>query len=285
MTFTDIVERLEQVTEHRGGEYISALCVWHDDHKPSMLVFADGWFRCLSCGRTGSHEQLWRKIQGWSVQSNLAPRTEWSPRFAGQVLDENFCTTAHDIMVNYEDSCGWYVKSRGVEGRIEPARLGWWNGWITIPIYNKAHCYQGVVLRSTTPVQKVTDLRYYIPPGQDPLMYCPDWRLLENAPNCVYLVFGMFDALALADLRFPVVTPTMGCLSFEPKWLDEYRTRIIIIPDKGEHQAAKRLAAGFGWRARILYLDYPDGCKDPADFLKFGKRDDLISQLTRANSL
>ncbi len=37
-----------------GGEWKSAICPFHDDHKPSLRVRLDtGGFRCMACGACG----------------------------------------------------------------------------------------------------------------------------------------------------------------------------------------------------------------------------------------
>jgi len=63
--------------------------------------------------------------------------------------------------------------------------------------------------------------------------------------------------------------------------LDEYRKQIIILPDKGEEDTARKLASRLGWRGKVLVLDYPDGCKDPNDLLVKGHSQWLISQINR----
>ena len=109
-------------------------------------------------------------------------------------------------------------------------------------------------------------------------MYCPNWGLL-NRSNKVAIVFGIFDALAIASIGIPVVTPTSGKDSFKPKWLDDvWRGSVIIVPDKKEEATAYKLHKDlslFGIHNDVLLLDYPSGTKDPADYLRTGKRSQL----------
>jgi hypothetical protein len=81
-------------------------------------------------------------------------------------------------------------------------------------------------------------------------------------------------------MRLPVVTPTHGHV-FEPSWLTDYRKPIYIIPDKGEERSVLRRLGDFGWRGRMVRLQYPEGMKDANDFLKAGREDELLAQLSK----
>jgi hypothetical protein len=92
----------------------------------------------------------------------------------------------------------------------------------------------------------------------------------------------MMDALTLSELRLPVLTTTGGATSFDPKWLEKYRKPIFVVPDLGEGPQAQDLASKLDWRARIKWLKYPDGYKDPNDYLRNGKGQDLMKELIGA---
>lgn len=51
---------IENIVEVKKGK---ALCVFHDDHNPSMGI-KNNRYRCFSCGASGSVIDLIRKIQG-----------------------------------------------------------------------------------------------------------------------------------------------------------------------------------------------------------------------------
>lgn len=98
----------------------------------------------------------------------------------------------------------------------------------------------------------------------------------------MYVVFGMIDALTLSELRLPVVTSTGGAQSFRPQWLENYRKPILVIPDKGEGRAARRLAGGLDWRGKVKTLDYPGDFKDPNDYIAAGRGESLLKELVGA---
>lgn len=274
-----ILSRLEQVKPHDNSRYYSAICPFHDDTKPSLLVYRDNWFRCLACGAVGDYERLWRAINGNPIRP-IPQEKEIGENYETQKYDETFAYHAHQSLLKFRYIFGWYLRLRGVENRIESCRLGWWNGWYTIPVYDEKDRYEGIILRAGKHVQEATGLRYFCPKKQPPLFYVPDWYLLKISP-VIFVVYGMFDALALSAMRYPVCTTTSGKDSFNPLWLERFRKLIVVLPDKGEEEAARKLAASLGWRGKVQKLNYPEDIKDPAGFLEIGKPDLLRVQIIR----
>jgi len=266
--------------------YLLLRCPWHDDRQPSMLAFSDGWFRCkgAECGRTGRLEVLYDAL----VSPGAAPngRAEHakghSPRLPPAEDTETIARlvwTAHDVLMRNE-SFRWYLELRGVADRVETAGLGWHEGWITVPILTDDRQVRGVMLRATKLTEKMTGFRFVQPEGQRPMLYCPDWELVNKQNGTLFVAFGMFDALALSSLRFSVVTTTGGSHTFNPKWLDNMRRRVVILPDaEGDDEPARKLSSALGWRGSVMRLPYTDELRDPADYLQKGKRDHLVKLL------
>jgi hypothetical protein len=177
------------------------------------------------------------------------------------------------------DHLKWYWELRGVEGRIEPCVLGWYQGWYTIPVFSDEGEFQRLVLRAGKQVEATTGLRYHTSQGE-PVMYAPDWRRVKEY-NTLFVVFGMIDALALSDMGYAVVTSTAGKDSFQAEWLTGYTPLIYIVPDMGEETTAHKLAKKLGARARVVGLDFPEDCWDPADYLKQDRRMELAIALAR----
>jgi hypothetical protein len=277
--FEDILPLLSQV--HNYGKYVSAICPFHDDTKPSLMVYKDGMFHCLGCGKTGNLKALERALRGWNP-TTVRERMAWNPSsLPDDLYDlEDIANQAHDMLCRYDDTLGWYLKERKVFSRIYPQHLGYWNGWYTIPIFGWENEFLGMVTRANRYIQKVTGRRFNMPRGQGSLLYIPDYSLVRDSDYLV-CVYGMFDALALTELRVPVCTGTAGKGSLSPTMLDWCRKRIIIVPDKGEDDTARKLAGGLSWRSRVLSLEYPEGTKDPADCLQKGYGDWMVSQIWR----
>lgn len=280
VTYQDLLGRLQRA--HDYGKYISALCPFHEDKEtPSLLVFKDGWFRCLSasCCRHGTWNTLWNKLQGQPIQIHPEYRTIFGAP-SGLHEYESLEELAYQAHIDLEQfpSWAWYLELRGLDDAIEIAELGYHRGWYTFPVWDKDHQFQTAVFRSAPHVQEATRIRYWC--NHRPVMYVPDWNLVKKARH-IFVVFGMMDALTLNKLRYPVVTSTAGADTFQADWLNEFRVPIYILPDKGEERTAMELASKLGWRGQMDLLDYPQGCKDPNDYLTHGQEKKLRAELTR----
>ena len=294
MVTLDQIYELSGTATWRGhgrenGAYLHMACPFHGDDQPSLLAFRDGWFRCQSdeCQQTGRLDKLYTKlVDPNTVTFGHGERAKSRPPYLPHVEDrrgiERLIWDAHDVLMR-NDGFRWYLKLRGVSDRVETARLGWYEGWITIPIFSSDQEVLGVYLRATGLTERLTGLRFTQPTGQKPMLYCPDWALLRQS-GTLFVVFGVMDALALSSLRYPVMTTSGGSKSFNPEWLEDMRRKIVILPDAtGDDEAARRLAAGLGWRGRVVNLPYDDEVQDPADYLRreVGRRDELERLLAK----
>jgi hypothetical protein len=275
---SDVEYLLQQ--SHRYSNYVTGLCPFHPDRSPSLMVYEDGWFICLACGVKGNLDYLYSKLKGTNASMPIQEKTAWRPPTLKPDPEwlEDYVTLAHENLLQFEQPMG-YLKDRGIDGRVEACRLGWSNGWYVVPVYDSHGTLKSVVLRASPHVAKATGVRFHNPPGHANMLYCPDWRLFEKS-RTLAVVFGLFDALTLSDMRYAVVTPTNGKMGIQSTWFDSIRKKIVIIPDLGEEDQARKLAAKLGWRGSVLQLPYPDGCKDPNDYLQKNRRNELECILT-----
>lgn len=269
----DFMHLLEKPKKY--DKYIQGLCPFHADNSPSLLVFKDGYFRCLGCQRHGTWKTLWNKLHGQEVQVLPEIETSWkSPDLEGRDLYE-LAYLANKDLIQFP-SIGWYLEMRGLTGRIEPSFLGFWKGWYTIPVFDRNREFLNVVFRAAPHVEAASGIRYWYKGA--PHLYVPDWKLvLEN--KYLVVTFGILDALTLAELRIPAATPSNGQDSFRSEWLDDLRRVVYFLPDQDEEQLARKYAKELGWRGNVVYLDWYDGMKDANDFMSRGKQNELLAQL------
>ena len=271
----------------RYGHYIALCCPFHLERRASLLAYAPrrkgelGHFQCKSCGKSGNLEGLYNALQGFISPSRLGyESTSYdAPRLPTDLIEqEALALEAHRTLLQNKNHLGWYLEDRGVAWCIEPYGLGWHDGWYVMPVRDEQDQFQGMILRASRHVQETSDLRFHQPKGQGSLLYMPDRHLAEQS-SVLFIVYGMFDALALATLRFPVCTTTAGKDSFRPEWLASFRKPVVVVPDYGEDQTARKLAGKLGWRGDVLELPYDDIVQDPADFLKHKRQKQLVAAL------
>lgn len=263
------------------GRYIVGRCPFHHDNSPSLLVFPDGYFHCLGadCARSGTWMTLWNKLQGQPIQ--LAAERRLHYKSPATMLEQDFEDRekgAYQAYLNLSrfTNFQWYLELRGLADAIDIHEIGYHRGWYTFPVWDRDYKFQNVVFRASPPIQDALNVRYWM--DGKPTLYVPDWHQLAKC-DYIIVVFGIMDALTLNKFRLPVVTPTHGH-NFQAEWLADYRKPIYIIPDKGEERAVLRKIGDFGWRGRMVRLDWPEGMKDANDFLKAGKQDELLNQLS-----
>ena len=280
LKYEDFLTRLERSKDM--GKYMTGLCPFHSDvNTPSLLVYKDGWFKCLStnCNRNGTWKTLWNKLSGQPIQIHPETRTLYATPMGLDAYEslEVLCYQAHMDLEQFPN-WGWYLEMRGLTDAIEIAEIGYHRGWYTFPVHDKEHNFVTAVFRSAPHIQNAINVRYYC--KHAPVMYVPDWNLMKKA-EYILVVFGMLDALTVNKLRYPVVTSTAGADTFKAEWLDEYRRPVYVLPDKGEERTAMKLAGQLGWRGNVHLLRYPENCKDANDYLIHGKERELLAELSR----
>jgi hypothetical protein len=267
--------------------YLRMQCPMHGDKNPSLMVYPRGWWKCLAEDTFGRNAALLEELENpgtmrRGVPQRMGVRAPKVPTDLDELSD--LAWKAHDDLKRHPEY-EWYLKMRGVEDRVDTAKLGWHEGWITVPVMSETSEVLGLYMRATPPQEKITGLRFTQPDGQRPMLYCPDWRKWQSS-RTVALVFGMMDALVISSLRYPVITTTGGSSTFDPSWLDSWRKPVVIIPDGDgpDMQYAAELAGELGWRGKVLRLPYDEQVQDPADYAKeeVGRKEELRKLLAQA---
>jgi len=284
ISLEDFADRLSHVQWH--GHYISAECVYHSTISGNpMMVYDDGWFRCLSCGVQGSHQRLMGKLTGIpkpqtkETHSIIPPWRMWEKVHGSW---QKAAKVAYDTAKGFPGLVS-YIANRGMKPYLEDAKIGWLDGWYSFPVFSATGKLVDWVVRADP--RKNTEVKYATRPrvqyGESHL-YCPDWQLIEGATE-IYLPFGMLDTWSIYACDLPTLTGITGW-TVDASLLDDIRKTIYIIPDRGEDRGARKLRENLSWRGKILYLDYPDECNDPNSVLCKHGVNYLTEMITEAKS-
>lgn len=247
---------------HRYGHYVTALCPFHDDHKPSFFVYKDT-YSCLSCGAHGRTSTLLEKLKPGRglfihVKSEQYFQNPWTKWVKDVGIDAIFS-------ISLKHSPSQYLKDRGIDETTQKElEIGVLDNWILFPIKDENEWVLGGVARAgeTNP----STHKYVLPAGQDPnLLYVPSWNRIMSK-DYVMVTFGILDAVTLYMLGYSSLSLTTG-KRCNPIAFESIRKQIIIIPDLGEDMEANVLASRLGWRGKVLRLQYPEGAKDINDLL------------------
>lgn len=262
----------------RYDHSVWVVCPFHEDTKPSLAIYQD-YARCSACGWHGFPEQVFKKADRMStildVVDTRAERSEL-PYIQKGTDPTTFALRSARRLLTTPVALS-YLEQRGIQRHVASRYwIGWYDGWVTIPILDRQGDVLNVMFRSGPSVHAST--RFWQWPGIGNYFYVPDWSQLETATK-IFITFGMFDAITLSMLGYPACTTTIGQNNFKVDWLDLYRVPVVVIPDKGEERAANVLAGQLGWRGSVLKLKYPEGVKDPNGFLETNQARKLIRQL------
>lgn len=268
---------LEKIQSRIGGRlydhYLLASCPNpdHDDKSPSFFVYPD-YYSCKACGYSGKPENLLDRIDGRYIHRNK--RSLFKNPFQKWEKERSLFETlklGYRVGKQFPGQMDYLVKRKITLETIQDAKIGWLEGWITIPLISPQKKLIGAIARNTRP----SDVRYVSPRGQDPrLLYAPCWQSVLESDH-VYLVFGMIDALTLCQSGKPVITTTSGT-TISPQPFEHILKRIIVVPDHGEEEVGARLVANLGWRGTLFTPDYPFDTKDINDLLVKGYEHELV---------
>jgi DNA primase len=278
----ELAEKLNRVQWH--GHYFGCLCAFHDDHKPSMFVYDNG-FRCSSCNVFGSLEYLSSKINHSVIQykpeekSNIQDKPNWNlwlKKYGSYgALVKSALETAQLL-----PSTIAYIRTRGLWDLRN--QFGFADGFILVPVYNATGRLVDVVAR-TTPY-KQTSTKYFARPRQSDTDYhllSANWKRVEESDYAVFYIAGVFDVFSFEVAEIPAITGLQGksMVRRYAELLKDIRKKIYIITDVGEEKEGIKLQQMLGWRGKLLRPNMRDS-KDANEILvKYGA--DALKELIK----
>jgi DNA primase len=270
-TLEDIVSLLPRA--RRYEDYVAGICPFHHDSAPSLLVYEDG-FNCRACGKRGSLKYLYAKLQGKPFVLSLEKKQRFSWKLGAEEIWKRSLAC-----LQKNPNLDIYLRNRGISRHtVQQLRIGYFQGWYVVPIFDDIGTFLGAIARAGGSIEENCE-RFSNSPGPAKIYYIYQDNRFDHP--YMFLPFGIFDAISIYDCGFPAATWIAG-KTVSAAALNFFRSRIIIVPDKDEEPEARRLADQLGWRGSVLLLDYPEGAKDPNDYLKLGLRKQLIRQLKGA---
>jgi hypothetical protein len=150
----------------------------------------------MSCGAHGKTTSLLAKLEGRSArpsQKALRPQL-W--KYLNENIDiETLALEAHHRYKITPD-VGYYFKQRGIFSEVDRLLLGYLDGWYTFPVLGEHREILGLVARAGYVAEQNYGIRYIVPPQQLPMLYVPNWQLVNNS-SYVFLTVGIIDAITL----------------------------------------------------------------------------------------
>lgn len=261
-----ILDEVNEIIDgKRYNHYVAALCLFHDDHQPSLMIYQDV-YRCVACGAFGSTKALLTKLRSGNIDKvtttlKPAPRNPFNRWLRKNKLPD-ILKSSYITQCQHPEWCG-YLEERKIDAHTRKIfKIGNRDNFFLLPIVEDTRKVVGVVARAG---RGFTGSRYYIPDGQNPnLIYSTD--NYSRREGKLFLTFGIFDAISVYLCGHRCLSTTTG-KQLDASALDRYRERIYFLPDADEYIDAKKITHRLGWRGKVIKIDYPDGTKDMNDLL------------------
>ena len=308
---------LDHVESGGPGE-LKALCLYHDEAKPSLHVNLEGkGFYCQGCGEKGNLIDLYMKVHDKPFkdallamasalgidtdnpapaqqQSRPPPKPKPKPK-ENPPISINKVKAWHKDLRAAPDRVKWLVKNRGMQRKTLATYLIGWDGQrYTIPVFDATG--QVVNVRRYSPESGASGkmLNYTEKVGGEKVKYGSPARLygldeLKKAkPGArVHVTEGEWDKLVLSQQGWLTVTGTHGCKTWLEEWNKHFKGKEVVLLYDADRQgklAAARVTKELVTLARsVRPVELPlkgEDQKDVTDwFVKAGRDADTLAAL------
>lgn len=269
----EIIDRLPN--SHRYEGYISALCIFHQDTIPSLLIYPDHYY-CLACGAKGRTTHLLAELEGHIILPSIKSLNPHLWNYLSEDFDiEDVVIEAQHRLQQNPDNLFYLTHDRKLSSKIlKELGVGYLDGFFIFPIVGEHREVQGIVARAGSVTQELFNVRYLVPPHQPALLYFSN-RELVNRSNTIYVTFGILDAITLSMLDLPAISGTLGH-NIPVELFKDIRKQLVFLPDgdRADDKTVSKIVSQLGWRGKILKLDYPNDCKDVNEvFCRYGENE------------
>jgi len=214
------------------------------------------------------------KVRGYShdeAKKALKDNKDYNGEFI-QVIRKGEETTIYPALVdvfweNGKDNRDYWYKRLLTDKTIDRFRLGYFNGWSTLPVYDDG-ILKNIQLRRDEP--KKATIPYWS--GISPALF--NTSILKYV-DTVYIAEGAVDAILLTQLRLPAISKNTGAEYWNVNWFTKFADtkHIYVVYDNDDagRNGAKIVAENLGiYRTKIFTFDGFSPKYDIVDFFRDG---------------
>ena len=110
----------------KSGRNYSALCPFHEDHNPSLIIYPTGGFKCLACGESGNAAKLLEQLDAPEDLVNKSKKMPGYVKYESKFNDKEK-KTVEETSNNLINS-GWYLKAtyiyHALNGSVQYIKIG-----------------------------------------------------------------------------------------------------------------------------------------------------------------
>ena len=289
----NLVDYVSQYTDLRQrGETWRGCCPIHGGkNETSFVVFKTGFYYCHACGSCGNVINFFADKEGVSYNAALERLASELNIDVSNYKDYSDSKTLVQGNERYmlmtkrqiELAMDYLTKDRGFTRQtIDEFNLGWYDGGITIPIYDYNGRMVAFAKRNFDQLPKYINSKNNILYDKSATLFNLDKaRRMIKDENSIYVVEGYMDAISGQQLGLPTVaTCTNDVYREQVELLNRFlnkNTTVIYCPDNDEegHKRIVKIRNHFQdiaprLNVRVLCLEKDCGIKDMNDMLVKG---------------
>jgi DNA primase len=177
----------------------------------------------------------------------------------------------------------WYERTL-TDNTIDRYRLGFFNGWFTIPLYSNNQ-FINFQCRRDKPEKRIK--LWYKDTHFTPVLFNED---VLKFTNTVFVPEGLVDCILLSQHGIPSVTKASGASYFNPEWVSKFKNikEIYYIADNdiAGIKGAKKTAQVLGLdKVKIFRFKDKKEKYDTGDYFKEGGNPEEFVKLVKENSV
>lgn len=253
------------------------------EHDSLVIDTEKGLFFWNSRGIFGNALDWLIKVEGFDYKQAKILNLEENPVtvFAdNNIKQEVDNTVLSEDIVNYFYFLGkynreyWY-KRAFTDETIELFRLGYYDGWYTIPVYLEGEL-KNIVMRRDNPKKAIKAWKKGV--GALPF----NFDILKYFKT-IYFVEGTTDAISLVQAGLPAISTTAGSECFKIEWLKYFinidRVYILYDNDSAGNNGSKKLAEKIGlYKCKIYnFWDFKEKYDVNDFFIDNNTSEDLLN--------
>jgi DNA primase len=223
----DIKDVLVKLQPKYDGKKNNAVCIFHEDTKPSMLVSSDyNTYKCLACGAKGDVIDMWARHHNIS-QSMAAQELSdmFSVGLSFTVKDDTL--ELRSYIDGLEDKHIKYCNTRCItENTVKEFKLGGHGDYLTMPIMDESGNYKFSLRRH------IKTKKYIIPEDCKANKYLANVHRHINKTDTIYITESYLDCLLAYQDKFNFAA-TLGANVSDGQLnvMNKYFNKIVLCMD------------------------------------------------------
>lgn len=260
-----------------------------DTHSSLVVDSEKEIFYFNSRGIYGNALDYLTKVRGWKYQDavyyisshkNISLHTPTTDQQKFETLRVKYDKLVDIFFQNGKNNRDYWYKRLLTDDTIDIFRLGFFDGWYTVPVIYKGY-FVNFQCRRDSPEKSIKF--WYKDADIPPFLF--NGHLIKNSKE-VFIVEGLIDSILLHQMGFTAVAPTLGSAYWDGGWISLFSQvdTIYYIEDNdmAGRKFSSKVAKNLGTtRVRVVSFSSFGSKFDTIDFFRAGKtKEEFVKYVT-----